>query len=340
MKIKDIRAYLPIFLGGDVGLGRAYALGHIEINDVPAFLEMKLKEGNIKKGIFKKLLGKIFKIVRKNTVNQAKKNISAHYDLGNDFYKEWLDSSMSYSSGLFFDETATLEEAQNNKYMNIIRKLNLSEQNVLEIGCGWGGFIECLMLNTECSLDAITISEEQYRYCLDKIKKNNWEHRVKLSCIDYRDIPLDKKYDCIVSIEMVEALGYEYWDEYFNKIKSLLKKGGLCAIQAITLDLNKYDKYVNGTDFIRTYIFPGGCLVQLSYLKNNSILKFIDRLDFTPSYVKTLRCWEQNIQIKMPLLLKSYTPFFLKIWLFYLYFSIATFKCNKTQVGQFFFINE
>ena len=289
-----------IFRRGSLGFTEGYVNNYWQTKDILDLMEYLPQNLNalsqISDGIFSyKISSRINHYFNKNTLSGSKKNIKAHYDLGNDFYKLWLDGSMTYSSGIFYTETSTLQEAQKNKYQSILNLLNLKKgSKILEIGCGWGGFLEYAS-NQGFDVKGITISPSQFNYVKAKQKNSKSEYDIQL--IDYRFV--SGKFDAIVSIEMFEAVGSEYWDIFFSKIRSLLKENGKAAIQTITIGNTFFDNYKNNPDFIQTYIFPGGMLASneiIHRLSESKNLEITQQNDFGSSYAKTLEIWFENFQ--------------------------------------------
>ena len=236
------------------------------------------------------LYNKIIHFFRENTKPRAKKNIIYHYDLGNDFYRLWLDKTMTYSSGLFKDKKENLSKAQENKYQQIIDQLKIeSHHKILEIGCGWGGFAEYAAKKVGCKIRGITISPSQLKFAKSRIENQGLEEKVTFDLCDYRD--LKGKYDRVVSIEMIEAVGEKYWIDYFKKIKEVLTKDGMAGIQVILINNKSYERYSKSVDFIQRYVFPGGMLPSQDKLNENykkSGLKEIQSSSFGQSYSETL----------------------------------------------------
>ena len=276
--------------------------------------------------------GKVNFILKKNTINQAKKNISFHYDLGNDFYKEWLDNSMTYSSALFKNKQITLHEAQKQKYDSILENLNInSASEICEIGCGWGGFInQSKQKNNSVNIDGFTISKNQYGYA-----KLNHEN---IFFEDYRKI--NKKYSKVVSIEMFEAVGKRYWETYFKKLNELLLKNGTACLQIITINEGSFSKYLNNVDFIQKYIFPGGMLPTKNILqklfKDNGF-KLYHKISFGYDYSRTLLEWKKNFNNAWPKLKSlNFDEKFKRLWNYYLDYCETGFSLDHTDVTQFF----
>jgi cyclopropane-fatty-acyl-phospholipid synthase len=269
-------------------------------------------------------------LFRKNTYNGSKKNIQYHYDLGNDFYQLWLDETMTYSSALFDGENVNLSAAQKNKYQRILSKLN-DKKNILEIGCGWGGFAKEAVLQGY-NVTGLTLSKEQKKYA-DNLGLKNFT--IKLQ--DYRKEKI--KYDNIVSIEMFEAVGRQYWDTYFKTIKNCLNKDGKAIIQTITIDDEVALGYKKRVDFIQKHIFPGGVLPSKSEFINlakANDLKVVEAFDFGGDYQKTLINWLDNFnKVKEKVINLGFDEKFIRKWQFYLAYCAAGFGAKRTSVMQF-----
>ena len=279
----------------------------------------------------------------KNTIEKSKKNISLHYDLGNDFFSTWLDKSLTYSCGIFNSSQETLEQAQINKYNKLINMVKPKKgDKILEIGCGWGGFAEHLAKNYDIKLDCITISKKQYLFTLERIKKKKLNHKVNVKMMDYRN--LKSKYDIIVSIEMIEAVGEEYLDKYFNIIKENLLPGGRGAIQAIVIKDELYNRYRGKEDFIQKYIFPGGFLPSiksLDKLSKKSGLKIEKYYSYGLHYSNTLQKWRKSFLNSWDIISKQgYNLSFKKMWDFYFSYCDAGFKSKNIDLIQFSICNK
>ena len=276
--------------------------------------------------------------LNENTESKSKKNISYHYDLGNDFYKHWLDQSMTYSSAIFSSSKNNLFEAQINKYKQIAKPLNLNENStLLEIGCGWGGFSTFIAKNYGANVTAITISKEQYDYASKKIFNEGLTDKVKIQIKDYREI--NENYSHIASIEMFEAVGKKYWETFLNTVKNSLSPDGLASLQIITINNDKVKKYQNNPDFIQQYIFPGGVLpskMQLEKITNQIGLSLIELQNFKNSYARTLQIWNNKFQIAWPnIAAQGFSLRFKKMWEYYLSYCEAGFISGATDVSQF-----
>jgi len=276
--------------------------------------------------------------LNENTKSKSKKNISHHYDLGNDFYKHWLDKSMTYSSAIFSSSSTDLFQAQINKYKQIAKPLNLNENSsLLEIGCGWGGFSTFVAKNYGANVKAITISKEQYDFATKKIFEEGLNEKVKIELRDYRDI--DESYSNIASIEMFEAVGKKYWETFLTTVKNSLSHGGLASLQIITIRDDKVKEYQNNPDFIQQYIFPGGVLpskMQLEKITSQIGLSLTELQNFKNSYAQTLQIWNNKFQIAWPnIASQGFSLRFKKMWEYYLSYCEAGFISGATDVSQF-----
>tara|TARA_B100000029_G_scaffold139317_1_gene134401 strand:- start:500 stop:1687 length:1188 start_codon:yes stop_codon:yes gene_type:complete len=348
IKINDPYFCYKILRKGSAGLADSYMKGDFETTDLTTLIELSAK--NIKttykfSGFFEFSLLKNFikKNIFSNTQKQSKKNISLHYDLGNDFFSTWLDKTLTYSCGIFNSKEETLEEAQINKYNKLINMVNPRKgDKILEIGCGWGGFAEHLAKNYDVQLDCITISKKQFFYTKERINKKKLSHKVNVKMMDYREV--EKKYDIIISIEMIEAVGEKYLKEYFNIIKKNLSPGGRGAIQAIIIKDELYNRYRTKEDFIQKYIFPGGFLPSfnsLNKLSNGSGLK-IDKFHLYGShYSNTLQKWRESFLNSWDLISRQgFDIKFKKMWDFYFSYCDAGFKSKNIDLVQFSLCNK
>ena len=327
--------YVMTGSGGAMGIAEAYILGYWTSDDVVMLMRIILKNRSILLSLnngFAKILSPINKLIhrsRQNTLKGSKENILAHYDLSNDFYKLWLDPTMTYSCAYFKDTNTTLEDASIEKLDRMCRKLNLSEKdNILEVGTGWGSFSIHAAKNYGCSITTTTISDAQYEYAKARVLEEGLESKINVINKDYRK--LDGQYDKIVSIEMIEAVGYEYISEYFRKLSSLLKPDGLMALQGITYNDQNFETYKDSVDFIKKYIFPGSCLISISQIidviKNKTDLSMIDMEDITRHYAETLNRWRKNFMSVLPEVKEmGYSKAFINMWEFYFLYCEAGF---------------
>jgi len=273
-----------------------------------------------------------------NSKGQARKNISYHYDLGNDFYGLWLDKTMTYSSALFETGQESLEEAQTAKYASMVDQMGVhAGDHVLEIGCGWGGFAEYAAKERGLSVTCLTISKEQIKYAQDRINAAGLQDLVTLKLQDYRDET--GVYDGIASIEMFEAVGEKYWPSYFQTVHDRLKPGGQATLQIITVRDDRFEIYRKSVDFIQKYIFPGGMLpspLVLSKQAQEAGLKVVKSIEFGESYSETLRRWHDTFNDKWDqVLAMGFDDRFRRMWNFYLTSCAATFhygNCDVTQI--------
>ena len=343
LKINNYKAISLIISKGNVGFAEGYIynywqtdnllnLYHIFAGNLSSFSEL----------LSKKSLGKYINIIKhffnQNTKIGSKKNIHAHYDLGNNFFKEWLDETFTYSSAKFNSDAEELSSAQKNKYQSILDKLNLpSGSKILEIGCGWGGFIEHASEQGH-QVVGLTISNEQ----LDYAKQRNAKYRdSKILFEDYRDH--HGEYDAVVSIEMFEAVGSKYWQTFTDKIAALMKKNSSSVIQTITIRDELLDEYLSNADFIQTYIFPGGELIspnRFEDIAKKSSLTLSEIDDFGYDYAKTLEIWYQKFNQKWNSINKlGFDEKFKKIWDTYLAYCRGGFLTKRISVSQFVFKN-
>jgi cyclopropane-fatty-acyl-phospholipid synthase len=347
LTIKDESLTYNLIKSGSIGLGESYMKDFFTTNNLSDLIELTAR--NIKtiykfSGIFDLPLINFFKNkVIKNTKNRSKENIAKHYDLGNDFFSLWLDKSLTYSSAIFENSKQDLYLAQNNKYQKLIDLLKPGAgSNILEIGCGWGGFAEYLGTNYDVKLDCITISKRQFEFAKERIHKCGLNEKVNIEIKDYRD--LNKKYDHIASIEMIEAVGQNFLDSYFNTIKKNLNSSGTVGIQAITIDNNLFERYKNKQDFIQKYIFPGGFLPSKSEIQNHidiNGLKFGEYNSYADHYSDTLIVWREEFNKKWDTIKdQGFDLTFKKMWQFYLSYCEAGFKSRNIDLIQFSLYNK
>mgnify|MGYP001238704228 FL=1 len=327
--------YVLLGSGGVLGVSEAFMAGYWNSTNLVVLLQIVLKNKRLMDSLdsgFARLIQPINKQIHQrhqNTLTGSKNNILAHYDLSNDFYKLWLDPTMTYSCGYFNKKNSTLESASIEKIDRICRKLHLSSSDtLLEIGTGWGSFSAHAAKNYGCKITTTTISDAQFQYAEKLFKKEGLESQINLVNIDYRNV--EGQYDKIVSIEMIEAVGYQYIPEYFKKVSSLLKPDGLLAIQGITYNDQNFDDYKNSVDFIKKYIFPGSCLISLSQvidvMKVHTDLALVDMEDITQHYTETLKRWRENFLNVLPDVRKlGFSEAFIKMWEFYFVFCEAGF---------------
>ena len=329
---------------GDIGLAETYIDGLWDSTDIQSLLRLFLLNRQvIEKAIYGSWLGRLgYRIkhwLNKNSKTGSKKNIHAHYDIGNAFYSLWLDPSMTYSSACFKNKDTSLIEAQEAKYQRIIDSINVDAgQNILEVGCGWGGLMEAAS-NQGINIDCLTISQEQATYARDRAAriKSNSSGKVNILLQDYRDH--QNQYDGIASIEMFEAVGEKYWATYFEMIQRCLKPGKKACIQTIVIADNLFDKYRKSSDFIQQYVFPGGMLPSIKKFKEAAQRKGLiveDVYAFGQDYQKTLCLWHQKFnQHLQEIKQQGFDEKFIRLWNLYLMYCAAGFAEKSTDVVQF-----
>ena len=345
MHIRSWRFFSLLARRGDVGFGEAWTEGEWDTDDLAGLLMVLARNqttlqgaGLRKRGIARMAL-ELGHRVRANHRRNSKKNIAAHYDMGNDFFGAWLDETMTYSAALFTHENEPLADAQRRKYRTLMERINLtSDHHVLEIGCGWGGFALEAVRHTGCTVTAITLSKEQHRMATDRVAAAGLSDRISIELMDYRD--LNGSFDRIVSIEMIEAVGHQFFDTYFSGIERLLKPTGMAAIQAITIPDQRYEAYRKGCDWIQQYIFPGGHLPSLSAIGQSLARSTrdltIDRVDNYPEhYAETLRRWRTQFDAAWDDLSgHGYDESFRRTWLYYLAYCEAGFQTRQIHLLQ------
>ena len=340
LEVKSWKALWLIYSRGSLGFTEGYLENYWDTNDLMKLMDLISKNYNsfdrVNSGSgFWKLLTKFSHFRNENSLSGSKKNIHAHYDLGNDFYESWLDETMTYSSGFFERNSDSLKEAQNRKYKLILDTLGLPKNSsILEIGCGWGGFLEYAS-SVGYKIKGITISQEQFKFASNRIKGLTNDPEIEL--IDYRK--LKGKFDAVVSIEMFEAVGSKYWKTYFDVVKQLLKSNGQALIQTITMKEDFYEGYHDWPDFIQTYIFPGGELSSDKVFKENaanSELIASDITNFAASYAKTLEIWYKNFQKEWDAIGEiGFDEKFKRTWDMYLSYCRGGFLNNQLEVSQY-----
>ena len=342
LKIHDNQVAKEIIKGGSVKFAELYISKQVSTDNLTNLIHYfavnnDQAENTLKISFIKNLFNKFIHFQNKNTKNQAKKNISRHYDLGNKFYEYWLDKSMTYSSAIFHEKSIEIEDAQNNKYKRLAELSSINNgDEVLEIGCGWGGFAEFLGKNYDCKVTAITISEEQFKFATRRIAEAKLAEKVKIVFCDYRN--LSGKFDKIISIEMFEAVGSEYWNTFFKKVESVLKPKGSISLQLITIDDKIYDVYKINPDFIQKYIFPGGMLPSMKVLKNileNTSLNIKSIDSYANDYAKTLNIWNKQFNQNWSKIEKlGFDERFKLLWNYYLSYCEGGFLSKNIDLKQ------
>ena len=342
IKIINPAFYFNIISGGSSALGEAHMNKDFYTSNLTDLIEISAKNinliysfsGSLKIQKIKNFLKRIF---ASNTKSKSLKHISKHYDLGNDFFSQWLDETLTYSSAVYENQNDSLETAQKNKYQKLIDLLNIKDNDkVLEIGCGWGGFSEYLAKKHNVSIDCITISKKQLEFTKRRIFQAGLNNKVNVMFLDYRD--LKEKYDKVASIEMIEAVGEKYLDKYFNTIKKSLNTNGTAAIQGITIRDDLFDRYRSSEDFIQKYIFPGGFLPSIDFMKhliNKNKLNLLKINSYPDDYAKTLNVWKENFfktwDNISPL---GFDETFKRMGEFYLSYCEAGFKARNINLIQ------
>ncbi|MEM7492977.1 MAG: cyclopropane-fatty-acyl-phospholipid synthase family protein [Pseudomonadota bacterium] len=329
--------------GGDVGFAESYMDQQWSTPDLTSVLEFFSENfeaaGQLAVGGFiVRFTNMIRHVFNRNSKAGSKRNIVAHYDLGNDFYKLWLDQTMTYSSALYARSDMALEEAQIAKYARIADQIGLSEgKSVLEIGCGWGGFAEYAAKERGAHVTCLTISPSQRDWALKRIARQGLSDRVDIRLQDYRDHK--GQYDGVASIEMFEAVGESYWPSYFSKVAECLKPEGRAALQIITIQNELFPRYRKRADFIQRYIFPGGMLPSeeaLHYQFDAANLALTDTHYFRKDYAKTLRIWSKAFEDKWAqIAAQGFDERFRRMWRFYLSYCEAGFDNGRIDVGHF-----
>ena len=328
--------YRDLLLGGSLGVAEAYMDGYwtspdlvtlfrLMVKNLPLLLQLETSWTTLKR-----YLSKAYHYLRRNSRQGSKQNIADHYDLGNDFYELMLDKTMAYSSGVFTEADENLGNASLRKFDKLCQLLQLKPQDrLIEIGTGWGGFAIHAAKNYGCQVTTTTISKEQYAYAKKRIEEEGLSGKITLLDSDYRD--LKGKYDKLVSIEMIEAVGHEYFDTYFQKCSELLKEDGLAALQMITIPDQHYDRHIQTVDFIKRYIFPGSTIPSISAVMD-SVKRVTDfRLagfaDITPHYATTLRLWRENFFENIESVRQmGFSERFIRMWEYYLCYCEASFS--------------
>ena len=342
--IKHPRFYSEVAFGGTIGAGEAFIHGYWACSDLTSLVRILLKNRDVLEGmeggvaLITRPFQKLFHWMNRNTREGSRRNIAAHYDLGNDFYRLWLDDRMMYSSAYFTSPQVSLEDAAVEKLDRICRKLELEpSDHVVEIGTGWGGFAIHAAKHYGCRVTTTTISQQQYDYARAAVAEAGLEDRVTLLLEDYRN--LDGEYDKLVSIEMIEAVGHEFHDTFFRKCCELLKPDGQMLLQAINIADQNYSAYTRGVDFIKRYIFPGGCLTSVTAMSDTltrvTDMRMINLEDIGPHYAETLRHWRERFFEKIDHVRNmGFSDEFIRMWHYYLCYCEGAFIERATGVVQ------
>ena len=347
IQVLDWSVFKQVLSHGDIGFAESYIRGEWNTPDLKAILELAIRNRTIlEKAIYGSWLGSIaYRLrhwFRDNSKSGSRKNIHAHYDLGNAFYTLWLDPTMSYSSAWFSEgDKQSLMDAQRAKIKRILDSIHAKPgDQLLEIGCGWGGFMEEALQNGN-QVTGLTLSTEQKIFADTRLQKVNAAlgkpQKFEVRLQDYRDCA--EQFDGIASIEMFEAVGENHWGEYFQAVAKRLKAGGRACIQTIVIAEDLFERYRHNTDFIQQYIFPGGCLPSPSEFRRQAKLaglEVIDELKFGPDYAETLRCWRHDFMAQEAQVMKlNFDTRFMRLWEFYLAYCEAAFDEANTDVIQF-----
>jgi cyclopropane-fatty-acyl-phospholipid synthase len=335
LTVDDGRFYGKLAFGGSVGAAESYMDGDWQTDDLVGLMRLLIRNRNLLDAMegggarFAGWLMKAAHALRRNTRTGSRKNIAAHYDLGNALFELFLDPSLMYSSAVFDRDGMTLEQASQRKLQLICEKLSLgTEDHLVEIGTGWGGMAIYAAKHTGCRVTTTTISQEQFDLAKARIEAEGLQDRITLLFNDYRD--LKGQFDKLVSIEMIEAIGHQYQDTYFAKCASLLKPGGTALIQAITIEDHRYQQALDSVDFIKRYIFPGSYIPCVSSMVSSAAqagqLRLLNLQDIGDSYAKTIHAWRERFLSREPeVLALGYDRRFLRMWDFYLAYCEAGF---------------
>ena len=343
LTVNKLSMLWDLYFRGSVGLGDAYIKQKFEADDLSKFLEFgalnnKAFGGEMSGSWAYKLLSKFYMNQTENSLKQSKKNIHAHYDLGNKFYKEWLDDTLTYSSGYYKTGEETLTQAQENKFESLIKGNEpQSGDHILEIGSGWGSFAFYLLSKfPSIKVDTLTISQEQFNFVQAKIEELGLQSRMNVIYRDYREHK--GQYSRIYSIEMFEAVGIQYWQTYFDKVKELLKPQGVFSMQTIVIFDGLFERYAKKIDFIQKYIFPGGMLPspqKLQQIARENKLGYLVKNQMADSYHQTLELWRTNFNQKWQKIKNlGYSDEFKRMWNFYLSYCSGGFKAKTIDVYQ------
>ena len=342
--MRDPRVFRRLLSGGDLGLAESYMDSEWESPDLAAVIALGAANDavlarTLAGTAWARLAGRLVHKLRPNSKRGSRRNIAAHYDLGNDFYGAWLDPSMTYSAGLFASASDDdLAAAQDRKYRRIAALADIARgHHVLEIGCGWGGFCTWAAREIGCRVTAITISREQYDFTRARVRAEGLEDKVEVRLQDYRD--LSGSYDAIVSIEMLEAVGEAYWPVYFRQLRARLRPGGKAALQVITIADERFDDYRRSVDFIQRYIFPGGMLPspeKLTGLTAEAGLALSSVECHGGDYARTLRLWRRRFEQAWPAIQRGsqgrFDSRFRRMWRYYLAYCEAGFDAGRIDL--------
>ncbi|HWW48460.1 MAG TPA: cyclopropane-fatty-acyl-phospholipid synthase family protein [Xanthobacteraceae bacterium] len=343
LNVRSSKLVWKLASGGGLGFARAYLDGDWDSPDLGTVLELGIANEATLATVLDapgpaRLVAFLRHRLRANTRTGSRRNIAFHYDLGNDFYQQWLDETMTYSSAMFLRDDQSLADAQRAKYARIVEALKLGpDDHVLEIGCGWGGFAEYAVRQTGCRVTGLTLSREQAEFARDRLAGTGLDDKVEIRLQDYRDCA--GRFDKIVSIEMFEAVGEENWPTYFDVLRSLLKPGGRAMVQTITIADEHFAQYRRNADFIQTYIFPGGMLpspTAFTSIATERGLTVRDRKFFGADYERTLLAWDRAFIAAWHRIERlGFDSRFKRMWHYYLHYCATGFRSGRIDVGQF-----
>ena len=343
LRIRRVRAVRRLFTGGDVGFAESYLAGDWDSPDLAALIELAARNEAamteaLRGFVVVRAWHRLRHLLRPNSRTGSRRNIADHYDLGNDFYRLWLDPTMTYSSAIFAEPHQKLSDGQMAKYRRLADSLDLKAgHRVLEIGCGWGGFAEFTAANYGCHVTAITLSQEQQRFAEARVARAGLKDKVEIALTDYRDVT--GPFDRIASIEMFEAVGEAHWQTFFHKVRDLLAPGGLAALQVILIEEERFDLYRRSADFIQRYVFPGGMLPSpraFARAAETARLKIDETFHFGLDYARTLSLWQKEFQQAWPRVANlGFDSRFKRLWEYYLAYCEGGFRAGSIDVAQF-----
>ncbi|MCX2979808.1 class I SAM-dependent methyltransferase [Halieaceae bacterium IMCC14734] len=347
VRVNNQEVYRRVLMGGSMGSGESYILGHWSSPDLTEVIRLftanmsVLENMDQQKSLPTRIALKLAHLLKNNTLTGSRKNIAAHYDLGNDFFELFLDPTMMYSAAVFPDPEATLEAASEHKLDLLCQQLELQpEDHLLEIGTGWGGMAVHAARHYGCKVTTTTISREQYEYSVQRVRREGLEQQVTVLCEDYRD--LTGEFDKLVSVEMIEAVGHQFYQNYFSKCSSLLKPQGLMVIQAITIADQRYEAAKRSVDFIQRYIFPGGCLPSVAvigqHIAQDTDMQVTHLRDITEHYADTLAQWRESFFAQLETVkAQGFDDEFVRMWEFYLCYCEGGFRERVISTVQLTF---
>ena len=348
LSILSMNAVSRMLNDGKMGFCEAVMDGEVESRSMADLIQLAVMHDEIltpkmAASIWRRISLRLFHGFRRNSKSGSARNIAYHYDLGNEFYAAWLDSTMTYSSAVYDSENDDLSTAQTNKYRNLAELADIQPgDHVLEIGCGWGGFAKYAIEERGARVTGITISKEQHDFATQRLADAGLADRAEVRLVDYRD--LQGRFDKIVSIEMFEAVGQAYWGTYFSAVSSLLKDGGRAALQSITIEENAFEEYRRDPDFIQRYIFPGGMLPSMPRLEQpvaDAGLKLVEANGFGLHYARTLAEWRERFQAAWPrLATEKFDMRFKRMWELYLSYCEGGFRAGMIDVKQMLLVHD